>query len=295
MNELRTYLNSECRSRFKLVSLIPDEKTGDKNLVYAIAGRDSNYVTMLGLLLESLHHHTPNPNFDFLVICDEESKPLVENLPFGSLKLFITTTSKISEPHELVRSLKWSVAECPELSAYRKVLFLDDDILINQDLNRVFEHELNDNRIYGMVEKESQYLHEHPYFGFNAYTPEDLEKIKELGIKTLNGGQFLFLNTSAMRQHLRNLIWLQDNWKFEQLGEQSAFNHYFNLNLASDTKLLAEHFTINVDRSIPYDSTKNVHFAGNMGCSQEKLDTMRLNLHHQSLMRVEPQPASPST
>jgi len=128
---------------------------------------------------------------------------------------------------------KLNIFDYEKISDYSKILFFDADILCIKDLNIIFDKELEPEKLYVCVtEIHRSPLLLTPTHGIMYLTDEDAEFIYDNpDIVPFNAGQFMFLNSSRMKEHFANVRWLKNVWPDTYFYEQSFMNYYFVLKL----------------------------------------------------------------
>ena len=164
-------------------------KVRQPNLVYMCVFYNKDYIKLLDLLLKSLTFYCDINNFDILIITSPE---------FESDIYELCKTLKI---HCLVHTLNLTTifqAACARLSifdydyitAYKKILYLDTDIIIKAEIAPIFNLPLND-VLYGL---ECGTISS-PSFGNQFF---DFSKI-DGSITGINSGTLLFKNSLIIR------------------------------------------------------------------------------------------------
>jgi hypothetical protein len=79
-----------------------------------------------------------------------------------------------------------------------------------------------------------------------------------------NAGQFLFRNSSRMREHFNNVNWFMKNWVGEYFFEQAFMCYYFCKAYLTDDSILNKYMSIiSTTTTTEYSITKDtclVHF-----------------------------------
>lgn len=205
--------------------------SGKKNLLYFSVFLGQEYTELLYVCLKSIITNTPSPNFDILFITDVETRKKIET--FDIISKFnvdyLVYPSVQSGP--LASLKKLDIFSYKKISAYSKILFFDTDIVCIKNLNIIFDKELESEILYTcspVICKSPTLLS--PTHGIMYLTRKDAEFLYDNpDIIPFNAGQFMFLNSSRMREHFANVIWLKDTWPCEYFYEQSFMNYYFTL------------------------------------------------------------------
>lgn len=204
--------------------------TGDKNLLYfSIFVGEEEYIELLYLCLNSIVKTTPKLNFDVLFITDEATKQKIQSLDVIS-KFNVDYFIQDSVNSGPVASLqKLNIFDYKKISDYSRILFFDTDIICVKDLNIIFNAPLEHETLYVCsppAYKSPTLLS--PTHGIMYLSYHDAAFLHDNpNVTPFNAGQFLFLNSSRMKEHFENVRWLKDSWPCEYFYEQSFMNYYF--------------------------------------------------------------------
>lgn len=263
-DEGRLLCLKEIDDRISRLYTYENTPVGTKNLIYYTVYFDRGYTELLELSVNSILKCS-NINFDIMIITDEPTKKLIEKLPFtNKIKplFFITPTPvdgvEASEKKTLIYN--WDY-----IDQYKKILFIDCDIVCIKDVNTLFELNYIPGNIYAAkypsmnYEQHSKIFHGFPFLGQRIV--DEMEKAKQL---PFNAGQFLFINTEKMRQHFKNLNWMMDNWSGDYFFEQAFMCYYFGRAHSNGGDLLSDHVAIvNTTTDLQYvlnEETHLIHF-----------------------------------
>jgi lipopolysaccharide biosynthesis glycosyltransferase len=180
--------------------------------------------------------------------------------------------------HALFR--KFDITEHPDYLAYDKVLYLDCDILVQDNIVKLFDNvETKPGKLY--VVKEGDI--EGPYWRSNAYAPGNVEKMRKDGVHSFNAGTFLFAPSEEMRHHFKCA---KDfglyKYKGRHFYDQSTFNYYFNVRrIAEVSPYLNRKVKMFPDINTFYPTKMILHLAG---IGDYKMKTRRMK-KYQALIR----------
>jgi hypothetical protein len=160
-----------------------------KNLVYMCVFHNKAYIDLLRILMTSITFYSKTDDIDFLVFTSEEFKPLVDSLS-GLLEIPIKT--KIFQFTTINESMcaRLFIFDYKDIDLYEKVLYLDTDIVVQNDLSVLFDQDIGD-RVYGV--KEGVIGHEHFggwFFDFSKFDKD---------AAAMNSGILFFRPSSAIR------------------------------------------------------------------------------------------------
>lgn len=216
-----------------------------KNLLYFSIFLSDEYVDLLYMCLKSIISNTPTVNFDILFITDAATKVKIE--AFDIISKFNVDYMLLSEKVDtgpLASLKKLNIFDYKKIYDYSKILFFDADIICISDLNIIFQKELVPEKLYICYTPTStSNLLTSVTHGIMHLSELDAMTMNENpNITAFNAGQFLFLNSSRMKNHFNNVIWLKNVWTGEYFYEQSFMNYYFALK--SLTSLLSVKFKL---------------------------------------------------
>ena len=253
------YLNKKIIEKF----------SNDNNLVYYTHGYNNKFLDLLELSIQSLRIKNNN---DILVICDEsyvnDCKIKLNNYN----NIFIYSVKDSNSPAEASMN-KLKVFEYKDIDKYNKILFIDSDIIIDIELNSIFDNLVDDNILYVKRESNNHEHHTNIYWSLTQYTQEQLDYFKENNIFIFNCGEFAFINSINMKTHFNNINNLILNHNGESFYEQSFMNHYFNLNQLKDDNILEDKVRLFPEKNTEYKD-KLIHFCGAGNSPENKYNDM---------------------
>jgi lipopolysaccharide biosynthesis glycosyltransferase len=214
---------------FEETKKIPKSTLGTKNLIYYSVGSDLSYLSLLETSVASILEKSSTKDFEFLFICPQSWQDEISS--FSCLQNFPYHFHTIIDSNDGIEisKNKTRIYEFSGIDDFAKILFLDADIIAVKDVVEIFNDSLEENKLHtayseGILNLES---HLKPYHGLCFLSEQRYKNICENNQIAFNAGQFLFLNSSRMRQHFYNLGWLMKTWPGEYFFEQSFMNHYF--------------------------------------------------------------------
>lgn len=217
-----------------------------KNLIYYSLYLSDQYVTLALKSLKSILDNTARTDFEVLFITDEPTKAklisseITSRIPCNYL---ITKTPQTGVGASINKLL---INRFERLNEFKKILYLDCDVICIKDIGQIFDNELNANKLY-VVRNDFNKIQSFCAMshGLMYLTDKDARFIIDnTDVVPFNAGQFLFLNTEKMRAHFNNVRWLINVWPGFYFFEQSFMNHYFALNGLTDQNLLAQYVSL---------------------------------------------------
>lgn len=178
------------------------ESKAKKNLVYFCAFHNKGYIDLLYYLLSSALVFSNLETLDFLVFTSEAFRPLIEdisrklNIPI-QIQIFKFTTM-----HE-AGCARLFIFNYEDIDLYEKILYLDTDIIVQNDISRLFQLPLEE-KVYAIQEYDiNGEGHGAWFFDFHRF---------DKNTPAINSGVLLFKNTRKIRylfktiqRHIENL------------------------------------------------------------------------------------------
>jgi lipopolysaccharide biosynthesis glycosyltransferase len=166
------------------------------------------------------------------------------------------------EPKDLYDALKLkaNIFDYPNINNYKKVLFMDVDIIVQNDIAKLFnDFKPKDGILYALHEQNG--THFTKFWSLLKYTREDIKNFYKKNIISFNVGTMLFGVTTKMRIHHENLKKFIKTTE-SPFYEQSLYNYYFNKAFAIDTDFFQNKVVIFPVSGAYYMHPTFVHFAG---------------------------------
>lgn len=251
-----------------------------RHLIYTTIGYNLEWINIILLLLDSIEKYTSDKkSFDFLIICDDNmydpiSSRLQNYQDRFSFTIILHNIGKNSSQPWFASMNKLSIYDFPKIYQYSKILFIDGDILCTYDLSNILKRKsLENNVLYVFKERDSIDDHNIPFWGFENYTPQDLETFSSHSIYPFNCGLYLFMNDTEMKKNFESILHFISEYKGNFFYEQSFMNYFFNRKRNVNYDLFTKDFYILwPDENIHYPN-HIIHFCG---CwKQNKLSIMQ--------------------
>ena len=245
-----------------------------KKLMYTLlVGRPDAYLPMFELMWRSLGHFSPDMSVDFLIIgnrpCLRALAAKGINKPVCVKRVHALEVPTETDLHDaLLRKL--DITNFKGTINYDVVMYIDCDIIIKTPISDIFERALKKpDKLHASIEYED---FNHPFFGFENYTPTEIGNMLKIGSTPFNDGIFVFSPKSSsadilghfkkIRQFSKENVVLRKKYY-----DQSFFNDHFNKIGLASTKILSKRVIIfpkpgklYLDKNIAF-----VHFAGLQG------------------------------
>lgn len=163
------------------------------NLIYICVFCQESYINLLKLLITSIlmKGNINKETTDILIITSPSFQPLIQK----ELELIdLPIRYYILDLHTLMEacSCKLKIFQYNEIDKYEKILYLDTDVLVNSDINILFNTEIPSDKLHAL--EESYIGHEYSggiFFDLKAfykYTP------------AFSSGVFYFINSISIKK-----------------------------------------------------------------------------------------------
>jgi lipopolysaccharide biosynthesis glycosyltransferase len=263
----------------QIPSILPHSREQSRFLVYLGIFYNKDYLELLKELIISVKLFSFLYQIDFLILTTEDFTPEINQL---SMLTGIPLKTFIIDPSNLAGAAfaRLNIFEFPEISNYEKVLYLDTDIIIQGDLQKVFELDIED-KLYAMSEGTI----EHEIHGGQWF---DFEKIDKHTIG-LNSGILLFKPTDTMRRIFSeindHISEMKSSGKpMPQCEDQAFINYHFIKENKYDNKLIERYSLIYcIDPPPPPSKPTDIvicHFVWPIGNAKHKMGRMKPHLTH---------------
>lgn len=179
------------------------------NLIYACIFYQESYIELLKLLLKSMDAvgKVDNANTHFLIITSRDFQPKIDlELQYIRLHLlyFIVDLDNTLMDAACAR-LK--IFDYPLLHLYQTILYLDTDILINGDLNRILDLNIDSDKIYALKEGT---IENHLWGGSAFFDFQNGEY--DPGLPAFSSGILLFKNSIIIHKLFQTIRLHIDNY-----------------------------------------------------------------------------------
>jgi predicted O-methyltransferase YrrM len=167
------------------------------DLVYFCVFHHKDYVELLRILMTTIKLYSRTDTIDFLVLTESKFESAIQeisttlNIPIR-MKFYNIMTNSVD-----VYNRRFCIFDYENIHNYQKILYLDTDIIVQNDLTTLFEHDIDD-CIYAMSEGTI----EHEYHGGWFFDFSRIDK----NISGMNSGILLFKNTDLPKNIFRDTI-----------------------------------------------------------------------------------------
>jgi len=167
-----------------------------RNLMYACVFHNKDYIKLLKLLIQSisLKANINKDTTDILIITSPTFLPIIQtelseyDLPLKYMTLKLNTKMEAS-------CCKLNIYDYENVDLYKRILYLDTDILINSDINILFNLNISSNKIYTLEEGT---IGEKDVYGSQFF---DFTKFNK-NTAAFTAGVFYFINSEQIKKLL---------------------------------------------------------------------------------------------
>ena len=246
-----------------------------KNLVYMCVFYNEAYLELLKILLSTMKLFSRTDSIDILVFTSKEFAPKIKEVS-DLLDLPILIHTFAFTNFEEAACARLHIFEYPDIGRYGKILYIDTDIICQNDLSRIFEHTL-ENKVYALPEGTI----EHEYHGGWFFDFTTIDKDTE----GMNSGILLFKNTTEIRALFADIrAHIRESTNMPACVDQPFINYHVIKRNLQDTTFLKTYARIySIDPPPPPSAPTDVilcHFAWPMGYTTHKRDRMLRHMEH---------------
>ena len=237
--------------------------------------RDAGYIDLLALLLKTLkikgclYDHTT----DVLLITHQSMNNAIGEkvVPLG-LRLHLWYI----DLHELIDAARSRllIFDYPHIDNYDKILYLDTDILINSDINKILDIPIQKDILYAGAEMTLDSPYHGGWFYGNDYPTVHMSQ------PAFSSGIMFFRNSQKVKDMFRatNAL-IHDEIVVQKKDPPSCLDQpYIVFNAAIrhmyNTSTITRFIGAGRDNNVVNDDTVIYHFAGNLGHSNSKKEWM---------------------
>lgn len=168
------------------------------NLIYSCIFFNEQYLELIELLLKTyILFGSPDKNTRYLIICNPDFKSKIEVI---FKFLHIDGLIWCIDLHTIFEACysRLKIFDYPDIDKYNKILYLDCDILITNDLSNILNFQLDD-KLYALNEGHS--LGPHDWWGSDFFTPDSNPKTSVFSTCVL-----LFNNCQIIKNLFNNTL-----------------------------------------------------------------------------------------
>ena len=246
-----------------------------KNLVYMCVFYNEAYLELLKILLSTMKLFSRTDSMDILVFTSKEFAPKVQGIS-DLLDLPILIHTFAFTNFEEAACARLHIFDYPKIHRYGKILYIDTDIICQNDLSRMLEHDL-ENKVYALPEGTI----EHEYHGGWFFDFTTIDKDAE----GMNSGILLFKNTAEIRSLFVDIrAHIRESTKMPACVDQPFINYHVIKRNLQDTMFLKKYARIYcIDPPLPPSEPTDIilcHFVWPIGNPTHKRDRMLCHMEH---------------
>lgn len=243
-----------------------------KNLIYICVFYQEKYISLLKLLIQSIFvkSNLNRETTDILIITSPGFKTIIQseiaefNLPVNYFLLDLHTLMDAA-------CARLNIFNYENINDYSKILYLDTDILINDDINTVLNLEISPNKLYAFEEAtiETEHWGGKDFFDFSIYNKNQ---------SGFSSGILFFIRDNSIKElfvqiqsHIYDWIHIK-GYKIPVCMDQPFIVYNTIVNNMLENKLLNTYIQ-NKHDSKPSGKIIN-HFSGRPGNHVYKYDLM---------------------
>lgn len=242
-----------------------------RDCIFICVFNNSNYVNMLYLLLESIFiHGNLNSTTDILIYTSTDFMNTIKSSHLMNEKIKFEINDNYNTI-DLACKARLNLFNLSSISNYSKILYLDTDILVKDDINKVFDV-CKEDILY--VLEEGCIDHETDYWGKSLFGNE----INNYSDKSAFTSGVLLFNNCEKIKDLFNKInedIINRPHDFACYDQPYIVYNAFKYNLYNNQILKS--LVVNNDHNIHSDKVIH-HFPGGPGIYQHKIDAMTIFL-----------------
>lgn len=245
--------------------------TGNRNLTYFCVFYNRDYFKLADILLKSVLMFSKTDTIDFLIMTTDDFKDSVHAL-CATVGIYVRIFSVPLKTIFQAACARLQIFDYPEIDKYDTILYLDTDIMVKDDLRKIFSFKLEE-RIYAIESGTIQ----SPSFGAQFFqAPFDPS------IKGFNSGTLLFKRSLKIRDVFSRIrghaeAYAESGALIPYCMDQPFINYHFIRCGLYDNTLLNPYVSLFEG----YDEVKNeatsiiCHFSYPIGNSGHKLARMK--------------------
>lgn len=243
------------------------------NCIFICVFNQEKFIDMLYLLLESIFiYGNLNNNTEILIYTSTEFMNIIKSSHLNNEIIKFEINDTYNNIDKACKS-RLDIFELESVNRYQKILYIDTDILVKDDINKVFDV-CKDNILYVLEEGDLE-TDEFDYYGKSLFTEEELILLfKNYNDTTaFTSGILLFNNCKEIKELFNNikLDMVNRPYNFSCYDQPYIVYNAFKYNLFNN-KILKS-FVVNNDLDINSDKVIH-HFPGLPGSYIKKLNKM---------------------
>jgi hypothetical protein len=157
-------LGNNYKNVSKELSLTEVVHVNKKYLIYTCVFHNEQYIELLKLFINGILKNCDKTRIDLLVITSEAMKTkIINKIPNINYNCIFLITKSIGYFGAL--SSKFDIYKYQNINDYSKIMYMDVDCVIIDDINKIFELPITDNKFYGV----SNGTIDNPMYGYDIF------------------------------------------------------------------------------------------------------------------------------
>lgn len=253
-------------------------------LVYSCVFVKKEYIEIINKLLTTFNKYKENRNITYLIITspdfEKDIRKIFEKLDiiYDIFLIDILNENELDNVYESTYS-RYRIFEYPKIDDFKKIMYLDCDIVIVNNINPIFSIDTND-KFYFMNEKKDRYCH------CSLFSDDEFNNLNEN--QTFTTAVILFENNDIIKDYMRNIYNTIKHFHMKYRNPLPAFDQPITNKLCMDHDIYNNKditkYCMNLgyrDRQEELFKIKNYllcHFATNVGDYKSKLERINFTL-----------------
>ncbi len=248
------------------------------NLVYSCVFFQESYLNLIELLLKSykLYGNIDENETKYLIICNKEFENKVikifNNLNIDGYTWCLDLNTKFEAGYS-----RLFIFDYPDINKYDKILYLDCDILVTNELSNMFNIEL-DEKIYVLEEGNTN----HPFWGNTLFENNPNESAFTSGIILFKNSEKIKKLFLDILEHIKKHI--EDKKEIPECLDQPFIIYHAFKNRIFDNQTLKKKVINNPDK---YNYETISHFCGIPGHYESKIEKMKNYMNNIMMNKIK--------
>lgn len=245
-----------------------------KKLIFITVFNNINYVRMLSLLVKTLYiYGNIDEDTHILIYTSTQFKYFIENSQFYSKKIHLFINDNYNTIDSACKA-RLDLFDYELIDEYEKILYLDTDILVQKNINFIFDL-IEENKIYAFGEGDIS-NDKDDFFGGKSLFINEINNYKDKS--AFNSGVMLFNNCFE----IKNLFKIIKNHMLKNKSAKFNDQPYFvynakKYNLINNTIL---NNYVELTNQMPKTNKAILHISGGPGIYKNKLNIMIIYFNH---------------
>lgn len=241
---LLTWENQAKKLLTNYIKPVESYTTQDNNLIFITLFCNEDYIQLLNKLLYSLYKYgNLNKNTHILLYTSTHLKKIIKDTVkwIKYFTLHFSINDSIKTKLQACKS-RFDLFKLP-IESYTNILYLDTDIIINKDINDIFQI-CQEDKLYASY--ENGFDIDDPKYGNNwglrLFSKEEIDKLSDK--RGVNSGILLLKNGSKVKKVFENILCDPRNVDNNDIYDQEFINYHFIKENLLDKYKLAQYIKL---------------------------------------------------